>query len=396
MMMEGAIAAVDSAVALGARGRIAPFPMARLRLLRLDALDGDHAARWDRLGAEAETTSVFAQPWFVRQSLEHFGGGQDTVLGFVEDSTGEWLGVLPLGTVSHLGRVPLPHWKGWDHPNQFIGGPLVRHGAAEIFWRVLLPALDRVAPWRFGLRLTNLPLDDAATRALFSLCRQRGRDMMVDRRFARAELVPDQDQGGCHHLPAPFRRRIEGLVRKLEREVGPVEFFTVGAAAQSGPWLEHFLEMENAGWKGSASSSLASTAATTAFFAGVTMAAAQRGELEIAVLRAGGQVIAMSTYFLHGGRGFGFKMAYDQTFRRHAPGLLLMHRLTGRLIEGGVTRFDSCSAPDQEPISRLWQDRREFVDCSVAIGGPLRRGVFRALCAGQKLRRRVTGATGQG
>lgn len=390
MMMEGAISALDSTMALRSRARFSTRPYTRLRLMRLDALGPKQIERWDRLGAQAGVGSIFAQPWFMRRSLEHFGRGPDVLLGFVEDRDGEWLGALPLENAFRMGRVPFPHWKGWDHPNQFIGSPLVRRETAEAFWKVLLAELDRMMRFRFALRFTNLPLDDAATLALFRVCEARGREMMVDTRFRRAKLVTaDKEAAGWHRALAPsFRRRIEGLGRKLEREVGPIEFLTVSDPVQAACWRDRFLALEHSGWKGLAGSSLASRSETAGFFTDVTGEAARRGELEIAVLRAGGKVLAISTYFIRGCRGFGFKMAYDQEFGRYGPGLLLMHHLTARLIDGGVSQFDSCSAPDQEPISNLWPERREFVNCSVAIGGTIRRGLFRALRTCQSLRNR--------
>ncbi len=350
-----------------------------IRLLEFGEAVAD-CARWDELGEAAGLGDIFTQPWFMRPSLQHFAPRRGMSLAVAQRPDGEWVGMLPIAPAMLHGRMPLPHWTGCDHPNQFIGGPLVKAGEEQEFWVAMLAALDRSRELRFGLRLAKLPLDAPATAALFDLCREQRRDILVESVFERATLVARSLQADRWHagLKSSFRRRIEGLWRKLDREAGPTEFVTTRRAEEIGPWIEAFLRLEDSGWKGQAKSSLASRQATHAFYEDVVRAAARRGELEIAALVTAGRILAISTHFVAGERGFGFKMAFDQAYRSYAPGLLLLHRLTRHLIDCGVAEFDSCSAPDQQPISRLWAERRAFINCTLALGGKRRRAVFRA------------------
>src|SRR3546814_13303723 len=75
-------------------------------------------------------------------ALRHGGDDQLIRLAIVERAGGEWVGVLPLVQRARFGRWPVPHWQGWLATNQFLGSPLVRPGAEDRFWALLLPFLD--------------------------------------------------------------------------------------------------------------------------------------------------------------------------------------------------------------------------------------------------------------
>src|SRR3546814_18413715 len=75
-------------------------------------------------------------------ALRHGGDDQLIRLAIVERAGGEWVGVLPLVQRARFGRWPVPHWQGWLATNQFLGSPLVRPGAEDRLWALLLPFRD--------------------------------------------------------------------------------------------------------------------------------------------------------------------------------------------------------------------------------------------------------------
>jgi len=345
-------------------------------LLRPDDLSARDEAAWDDLGRTAELPSVFAEPWFMRRALEHGDQARAARLGVVEDENGRWLGVLPVVPALRQGRSPVPAWIAWRNPNQFVGSPLVRSGHAERFWYGLLHGLGADGR-RVSLVLGDLPVDDPVTEGLLRACAEHDRPFVTDRRLARACLRENDRPGQC----AKQRSRIRGLERKLAAEVGPVAFELAGDAGRTEDLLETFLALEQSGWKGRAGSALACTDATRGFFRDVCRAAAAMDRLEVATLSAGGRIVAMSTQIRGAGWLYGFKAAYDEAFARYAPGLLLLDRLTQSYVERGGVAVDSCAAPDQQPVSRLWTGRRELIDCRVALGGAVRARLFGAMLA---------------
>src|SRR3546814_19407820 len=94
-------------------------------------------------------------------------------------SDGPVIGVMPVASARHYGRLPLRHVTGWAHPNHFHGAPLVRAGFESLFWSILLGWCD-AAPWAHTLlHVPRLTEDGPLHRALVDLgigsasCRER-------------------------------------------------------------------------------------------------------------------------------------------------------------------------------------------------------------------------------
>lgn len=366
----------------------------RTRLVEPLSLSAADCQSWDELAAGAESANPFAAPWLQRLSLAHFNSSDRARLAVVEDRFGSWLGVMPL-VLRRPGRIPVAVWSACRHPNQFTGTPLVRPDRAEAFWQHLLGWLDAARGGALALELHNLVLDDPVNQALLELCAIQKRRVAFDRRWQRAALVPDQAQ--CEQA-GKQRRRVEGLERKLEREHGPLSLELAREPARICELVEAFIALEGSGWKGKAGSALASDQATRCFFGEVARTAALHSAFEIGVLRSGERIVAMSTQLRAGASVHGFKAAYGEDFAAHAPGLLLLVRLTRHWQAQGGLLVDSCTTPGQEPISKLWPARRDMADCRVALGGKHHRARFAAVLAAEGAwhrAKRLAGADGQ-
>lgn len=346
------------------------------RLTARAELSGQDYADWDSLGRAAASASAYAQPWFMRHSLEQCDPHGKARLAIVADSHGHWLGVLPLVRGATLGRAPLPSWQAWSHPNRFVGTPLVREGAAHAFWHELLDGLARQSRTELALCLSDLASDDPVNLALFDICAADDRVMGLDQRVSRALLRA----GHPPELSAKGRRRIESLTRKLRSDFGEPEFRVIRDPAELAAKVDTFIALERSGWKGEGGSALGCTAANRALFGAIARDGASRGCFELAELAAGGRVLAQSTQLRGNGRRYGFKMAYDEDCAGYGPGLLLLNWLTQTFCaDPAALAIDSCARPDQQPVSRLWTDRCELVDCRVALGGTWRQAAMNQL-----------------
>ena len=76
---------------------------------------------------------------------------------------------------------------------------------------------------------------------------------------------------------------------------------------------------------------------------------------------------------------FAFKIAYDEEFARFSPGVLLQRENLALLDQPGIAWCDSCASADHPMIDHIWRERRAIGSLSIAIGGPLRRALFRPL-----------------
>jgi hypothetical protein len=89
----------------------------------------------------------------------------------------------------------------------------------------------------------------------------------------------------------------------------------------------------------------------------------------------------MLATFLTPPGAFSFKTAFDESFARFSPGVLLQRENLEMLARADIAWADSCAAMDHPMIDHFWRERRTVVSRNVAIGGQARRLLFRALAA---------------
>src|SRR5208283_5101213 len=71
-----------------------------------------------------------------------------------------------------------------------------------------------------------------------------------------------------------------------------------------------------------------------------------------------GAPLAMGILFESGDRAYFWKIAFDERFRSYAPGIDLVHRLTGVLAgRDDIALTDSCAIANHPMIDRFWPDR---------------------------------------
>jgi len=78
---------------------------------------------------------------------------------------------------------------------------------------------------------------------------------------------------------------------------------------------------------------------------------------------------------------YSFKTAFDEDYARFSPGMLLQLENLTLIERPDIYWADSCAVEGHPMIERLWRDKRRMVSRNIAIGGPLRRAVFRLLMA---------------
>jgi hypothetical protein len=346
--------------------------------LRLAGLPAAERARWARLSARAAPGNIFAQDWFMEPALRHCGTAATLRLAVVRQASGEWLGVLPLVFEPKVGRCPLPSLHSWRATNQFLATPLVLPGLEKAFWTGLLARLDRGPGLALALCCEDLPLDDPTTLALVSLCAEQGRMIETLARFVRPARLSGTRRSGDPCALRKLDRRLDGLERRLVQALGPVSMVIHTAAEDSEAWIAAFLALERAGWKGRERSALACSQDNAGLFREAIRHGHRIGAARLASLRAGDRIVAMSSWFVAHGHGFGFKMTYDEAWRPYAPGRLLMRRIGGLVAGDAPQLFDTC-APAGTPTDALWPDTRTLGSFAIAIGSRARRRALGAV-----------------
>lgn len=352
------------------------------------------AAAWDRLADEASEPNPFLERWCLQSALHLLDPERRARLVVVQGGAdGPLIGVMPLASASHYGRLPFAHVTGWAHPNHFLGVPLVRAGMESLFWSILLAWCDAAGWARTMLHLPRLTEEGPLTRALLETARQRGAAAEIVHREERALLESDLSPAAYWDAAVRAKKRKE-LRRQANRlaEQGNVAFRRWQAGEGVDAWIDAFLDLEARGWKGRAGSALASQNDTQAWFRAIVPAAAAAGRLDMRALDLDGRPLALLINFLCPPGGFSFKTAFDEAYARFSPGVLLQQANLDLLDDRRIAWTDSCAAPDHPMIDSVWRERRALLWVNVPLAGRADRLRFALLTRAERAWRRWKGA----
>jgi CelD/BcsL family acetyltransferase involved in cellulose biosynthesis len=345
-------------------------------------------ARWDELARNASEPNPFLESWYLLPALKALAEPDSVRLLLLEH--GETLiGLIPLAHSKRYYSRPIPHLAGWSHPNCFLGTPLIAKGHEQPFWRALLAWADKNARAGLFLHLAQMALEGPVFQALTKVIAAQGRTGAIVHREDRALLASGDSPETYFEASLSGKKRKE-LRRQLNRlgEQGAVAFERRHDDAELDAWTDAFLDLESGGWKGRAGSALALAPETTALFRQSLAGAAAQGRLERLTMTLDGKPIAMLANFVCPPGVFSFKTAFDESFSKFSPGVLLQCENLMVLERRDIAWSDSCAAADHPMIDHIWRERRQVGHISVAIGGRLRRAVFGMLARAELRRKR--------
>ncbi len=338
-------------------------------------------ARWDALAQWASEPNPFHESWFLLPALRAFDPDGEVTLLCLE-AGGQLAAVLPVVRKARYYGHPVRHWSNWLHGNAFVGVPLVAQGFERAFWRELFAWCDGHPGGALFLHLSQMPADgplhDALMQVLAEQRRQGTTVMLEERALLQSTLSPEAYLE--ESLSGKKRKELRRQHRRLAEE-GELAVERTCGSEHLADWTDEFLALERSGWTGAQGSALACDPATAGLFRDALHGAAERGRLERLAIRLDGKPLAMLVNFVCPPASFGFKTAFDERFARFSPGVLLQRENLEMLARPGLEWADSCAAMDHPMIDHFWRERRLVASHNVAIGGPARRLVFRALAA---------------
>lgn len=151
--------------------------------------------------------------------------------------------------------------------------------------------------------------------------------------------------------PGPLRSTIQRMGRRLGAEGGHIELVTGSEGLERA--LQAFQDVYGRSWK--------PREPVDRFIPELVALCARRGWLRLATAWVGERPIAAQLWIVHDERAFIFKLAYDDEFRRMAPGTLLTAFLMKHVIETDRVREVDFLIGD-EPYKQQWMtERRERV-----------------------------------
>jgi CelD/BcsL family acetyltransferase involved in cellulose biosynthesis len=332
-------------------------------------------AAWHQLAACAAEPNPFCEYAFILASVRHLPFDYPVSLLLIWDqkaADATLLGIIPMTTTSHYGRLRCAHVTNWQHANAFLGTPLVRDGAEERFWLSALHAVDAWPSAKGLIHFTGLVDGGPVYAGLQAAAAQRGQRCDIVLREARAALIPGSHNPETYWAAAVRSKKRKELRRQAARlaEMGAIAHHHGLPAKQDiNAWIAEFIALEQAGWKGQAGSALGDDAGKADFFAAIVTAAFAEGRADLRSITLDNRPIAMLVHLFAGDTAFSFKTAFDENLARFSPGVLIQQDNLALMRRPGLALIDSCAAPNHPMINSLWMERRSIIRVSLPLRG---------------------------
>lgn len=338
-----------------------------------DAL-APYRADLEALAASSADTNSQYEFYALAAAMEHLPGGGNVRVALLwsdanEAGARELLGAVPYRVSFGYMGLPLPVWRVWHHIHSYVCTPLLKRGCERQAVRRFLALADRA-----GAALVEFPLFEAGSAfdvAMADVAERHQRGVAETDRHERAFLTSGltEDEYLAAHIRKKKRKEFNRLWNRLS-ELGELRF-AVHDGGNVDAWLNRFLKLEAGGWKGKRGTALKADAEHRAFFEKLCRGAASQGKLHCTEIALDEKPLAMLTSFRAGDGLYTFKIAFDETYARYSPGVLLMLKLIGEVLRDERTAWaDSCAIPGHPMIDHIWAERREMRSVLVAGSGP--------------------------
>jgi len=327
------------------------------------------AGEWGELAARALEPNVFYEPAFLLAAAPVFARDAGAMLVWSGGVPRRLLGFFPARRQRRRYGIDLPILLGLTHPYGPLGVPLVEREAAEpviAAWLAKLAA-DQSTPAL--LLLPSLPPNGPFAAALEAIVRRAHIPTADFNRHQRALLAPSGEralyveQTLGQHQHKELRRHWRRL-----SETGAVLFTVAKEPAAVAAALEDFFALEAAGWKGRAGTASADHDELRSFTRAAVIGLAAEGKTCLNRILVDGSAIAAAIVLRSGRQAWFWKIAFDESFARFSPGVMLSVALTDELLEEPtIERTDSCASADHPMIDHLWRERLAMGDRLVAV-----------------------------
>ncbi|MFZ1744265.1 MAG: GNAT family N-acetyltransferase [Pontixanthobacter sp.] len=341
-------------------------------------VDESLAAEWEALANDASQPNSYCEHWFISAALRHFRGDETIRLAQVRDDSGMLIGILPLALAKNFGRMPIGNISNWNHLQNYCGGPLVRAGYEVPFWTALLDLLDN-SDWADNfLSLRLMYASGPVRQGLEEAAAVLKRPLHIAQSYERAILA---SEGGAEaYIGRNVRSKKRKELRRQAKRLGELGDVTFEHLAHDGPveqWIDQYLELEAAGWKGEGGTALGVDAASETFFREIIIAAHKLHRVDFLRLLLDGRPIAILVNLRSPPAVWSYKITYDESLARYSPGVLIeLETIALVLGDPDIEWADSCAKPDHPMINSLWGERQTIEHIVVALSGTARKSAY--------------------
>jgi len=318
---------------------------------------------WRTLADHAAEPNVFYDPAFALAAAPVFG---DPGAVLVWSKRGRLIGLFPARIERRYAVTST--LTGWTHPYAPFGAPLVDRDEVDA---AVTGFLDHIETDERLPKLVMLPFvatEGAFAAVLAKVLLRHGGAMEIFGPHQRALLAPAAER--LTYLDrAVAHKKLKELRRQRRRllDLGQLKTLIARAADEIPRALSDHLALEAAGWKGRRGSAAALDPAMRSFVESAIGALAADGNVRIDRLMQNGHPLASTITLRSGAAAWFWKIAYDEDFARHSPGVQAALDLTESLLaEPDVLHADSCATAGHPMIDHLWRERLMLGDLLIA------------------------------
>jgi hypothetical protein len=299
-----------------------------------------------------------------------------------------WLVVHRVRAIPAIGPVYL---KNWHHLQSYMGHPIVDRDTGDN----ALSALFQNALTQTGasgrLMMSNVPGAGPMYDAILRVTRNEDLLFHEFDRHQRAAMKCEFDGGAYLETALSGKKRKE--YRRLKNRLsdrGCLKFETFEEADDISSWINDFLQLEGAGWKGRKQTAFNNRQDWAEFLKASTTGLVENNQCKLWRLRLNNRTLAITFAHHAGHQAWLNKITYDENYARYSPGVLLMLEVTKALGNDPViTEIDSLATPDHPMINRLWRQKVSSTDIIISTDSPPAKTWFAITCGLIKARRKV-------
>ena len=331
-----------------------------VKVVRGQQQTADIVAAWDDLAAAALEPNPFYESWMLRPALEYLGGENVELVTVWSD--GKLGALLPMQRSRYKG-LPTRVLCSWRHRHCLLGTPLIRAENAAAHVAALMDWFRKSAS---VVALDYLPADGP----VYQLLAKSQLAVMPTEGYERALFRPlgNFDTYLANTVSRQDRQEVRRRERRLA-EQGAVAHVSLTPADSLERWLDELMTLEAGGWKGKQGSALACSDSNRRFAAEIFGEAFRRGRLQMVGLDLNGKPLARCSSILAGSGGYAFKTAYDESFSRFSPGIIVeIDRIRALHSMPGVEWMDSFTDAGNVVLNRLWNQRLKIQGLTFAAG----------------------------
>ena len=301
------------------------------------------------------------------------------------------MGWLVVHRQNYLPGIRISYLRNWHHLYSYMGHPIVDRNNADA---ALSALFDQTGAAGY-LMLSGIPGDGPFYDAIMRVTIDKDIPVHEIERHEHAAMITDLS--GEEYLKTSLSSKKRKEFRRLKNrlsDLGVLEFETYQAEDDIAPWIQDFMDLEGAGWKGRKNTAFNNRQDWAAFLKVSTTNLAKNDQCKIWRLTLDGKTIAITIAHHVAHQAWLTKITYDEGYEKYSPGVLLVLEVTKIIADDPeITELDSLATPDHPMINHLWREKISSADILIgtkhAGAGPGFTLTYRLIKARRYMRAKV-------